>query len=218
MAGKVTITNATIVKEVPKLAAPVEIASTCDGYVSQTDISFNYVAGACEINAAGNGFTAAGFDGNDGEMILVITTSGLNDGIYTLAADTDAKLTLHADDVVTTETAAAAGTVVVYCVGMYKITPTKATGKLLIRYTEGTVAAGEVGMIPCVLNGSFWVAKNGDYTAFTATAASPGSYYLFIETAPYLQADGTILVMMKPLATKSIYTDHRPELEFIELP
>ena len=217
MAGIKTITNYTMVKEVPSLPVLAEPVNTCDGYISSAGIAFAYVAGACTLTIA-SGFTAAGFDGNDGETILVSSTSGLNDGIYTIAGDTDTVLTLGATDVIATETAAAAGTVVIYGVQIYKITPTKGTGKLLIIYSEGVAATGELGMIPCVLNGSFWAAKNGDYTQFAATTVTDSTYYLFIETAPYMQADGTILFMLKPLATKTLYTDHRPAAGFLELP
>lgn len=216
MAGIITVTVNTMTKEVPKSPTLQAPTANCDGYVTQTDISFNVSGTTYSLDAAGNGFSGGGFDGNDGEQILVITTSGLNDGLYTLVADTDAKLTVT--EVVTVETAAAAGTVVVYGVQVYKITPTKATRNLLIIYSEGVEAAGEAGMIPCVLNGSFWAANNDLYTAFAATTGTDKTWYLFIETAPYMQADGTIKVMLKPLATKSLYTDHRPALSFLELP
>lgn len=214
MAGIITVTVNTMVKEVPKLPVLQAPSANVDGYISSAGLTFAYVAGACTITAA-SGFTVAGFDGNDGEQILV-SGSVSNDGLYTLASDTDTVLTLGADDVLVAE--AAGATVVIYCVQVYKITPTKPSRNLLIIYSEGVAAAGEIGMIPCVLNGSFWAAKNTLYTAFAATTATDSTYYLFIETAPYMQADGTILFMLKPLATKSLYTDHRPAVSFIELP
>ena len=228
MAGQIEVTVAlggmeTLAREVPATLDLQPALSTCLGYISQSDISFADTAGVYTIVAAGNGFTAAHFAGNDGEQILVSssggTNSGVNDGLYTLVSDTDGTLTVT--EKVVTQSAAAAGTVVIYGVQVYNITPTRKTESLLIVYSEGLEAAGEVGMIPCVLNGDFWAANEGLYTAFAATAVSGtphGTYYLWIPTGKYLQSDGTIKVMLKPLATKELYTDHRPACGFIELP
>jgi len=219
MAGKITVTNHTMVKEVPKELTWQPVIATTEGYISAVDISFLYAAGACQINKAAAGFTAANFVASDGEMLLVESTSGVNDGLYTIVSDADQQIILGATDVIATESAAAAGTVKLTCVAVFVITPTKATRNLLITYTEGVIGAGEVGMIPCVFNGSFWAAKNTLYTAFAATVATPATCVLFIETAPYMQADGTILFMLKPVGTSSqLYTDHLPAASFIELP
>jgi len=224
MAGIVDVTVAlggmrNMVREVPVVPDLQPATAKSLGYISQADISFN-ASGATpnvySIDAAGSGFTAAGFDGCDGELILVSSTSKLNDGLYTLVADTDAKLTVVEPVIV--ETAVAAGTVVIYGVAVFKITPTKRMGQGLIVYSEGVEAVGEIGMIPCILNGAFWAANAGLYTAFAATTITATTYYLWVETAKFLQADGTILVMLKPLATKQLYTDHRPALGFIQLP
>lgn len=219
MAGQINVTVAlngmrTMVKEVPVCPDLQPALATCVGYISSAGITFAYIAGACTISIA-SGFTAAGFTGMDGEQILV-SGSGKNDGLYTLASDTDTVLTLSAADVLVAEVAGA--TVVIYGVQVYKITPTKKNENLLIVYSEGVEAAGEVGMIPCILNGAFWAANAGLYTAFAVTDTTDATYYLWIETSKFLQADGTILVMLKPKATKQLYTDHRPALGFIQLP
>ena len=217
MAGLITVTNSSMTKEVPVELDPSPVTATVDGYKSATDISFAYVAAACTIT--GTGFTAAGFDGSDDQVILVESTSKVNDGIYTIASDTDTVITLSATDVLITETAAAAGTVKLTCIGIFKIKPTRATAKLLIFYTEGVEAAGELGMIPCILNGDYWVAKNTLYTQFTATVATPAYCVLFVETAPYLQDDGYLYFFLKPIVTShDLYTDHRPAATLIELP
>ena len=185
MAGIITLTVDSMTKEVPlELSMQMAIAAT-EGYISATDISFAYVEDECTIDKAAAGFDAANFVASDDQMILIETTSGLNDGLYTIASDADQKITLAAGDVLTTETAAAAGTVTLTCVEVYKITPTRGPGKLFIFYTEGTPDAGELGMIPCVLDGDYWAAKNTHYKQFTATVASPAMCILFIETAPY---------------------------------
>lgn len=225
MAGQIEITVAlngmrTLTREVPSLPVLQPALSTCLGYISQADISFADTAGTYTIDAAGSGFSAAHFDGNDGEQILVSssggTNSGVNDGLYTLVSDADAQLVVT--EAVTTQTAAAAGTVVIYGVQVFNMTPTRKTENLLIVYSEGVEAAGEAGMIPCVLNGDFWAADAGLYTAFTATAGTDVTYYLWIPTAKYLQSDGTIKFMLKPKATNELYTDHRPACGLIELP
>ncbi len=217
MAGQIEVTVAlngmrTMVKEVPVCPDLQPALSTCVGYISNTGISF--AAADKSINIA-SGFTAAGFTGMDGEQIL-ISGSGKNDGLYTIVSDTDTKIIV--EEAIVEE--AAAATVVIYGVQVYNITPTKRMGQGLIVYSEGVEAAGEVGMIPCVLNGAFWAANNGLYTAFAATAVTGtgGTHYLWIETAKFLQADGTIKVMLKPLATKQLYTDHQPALGYIESP
>ena len=226
MAGIIDVTVAlngmrTMVKEVPVIPDLQPVISTTTGYVSATDISFAYVAGACTITSVAASLITTQHFASAKEMILVSSTSGLNDGLYTMESVAEGAITLHADEVLTTESAGAAGTVVIYAVAVYKITPTKRMGQGLIIYSEGLEAAGEVGMIPCILNGAFWAANAGLYTAFAATAVTGtphGTHYLWVETAKFLQADGTIWVMLKPKATKELYTDHRPALGYIELP
>ena len=218
MAGLITVTNPSLTKEVPVELDPSPVTATVDGYISDDGISFAFVDGACTISIAA-GFDAAGFDGSDDQVILVESTSGVNDGIYTIASDADTVITLSAADVLITETAAAAGAVVLTCIGIFKIKPTRPTSKLLIFYTEGVEAGGELGMIPCILNGDYWAAKNTLYTQFTATVASPAYCVLFVETAPYLQDDGYLYFFLKPIVTShDLYTDHRPAATLIELP
>jgi len=224
MAGIIDVTVAlngmrNMVKEVPAVPDLQPATAKSLGYISAATISFAKSAAATpvySIDDSGSGFVVAGFDGCDGEMILVSSTSKLNDGLYTLVSDVAGKLVVV--EPVITETAAAAGTVVIYGVAVYKITPTKGMEHGLIIYSEGVEAAGELGMIPCILNGAFWAANEGLYTAFAATLVTDTTSYLWVETGKFLQADGTMLVMLKPLATKQLYTDHRPALGFIQLP
>lgn len=225
MAGIINVTVAlngmrTMVKEVPVCPDLQPVTSTTTGYVSATDISFAYVAGACTIASVAASLITTQHFASAAEMILVSSTSGLNDGLYTMASVAEGAITLGATEVLTTETAGHAGTVVIYAVAVYKITPTKKMEQGLIVYSEGLEAGGHVGMIPCILNGDFWAANAGLYTAFAATAVTGtgGTHYLWVETSKFLQADGTILVMLKPIATKELYTWHRPALGFLQLP
>lgn len=220
MAGIVDVTVAlggmvTMERETPAL--PVLQAATAKslGYKTSAGISFDKTGTTYTINIA-SGFTAAGFTGCDGELILVSSTSGLNDGIYTIVSDTDTCLTVT--EAVQTESAGDAGTVVIYGVAVFQLTPTKKSENLLIIYSEGVEAVGELGMIPCAINGDFWAASTPLYTAFTATTVTDSTYYLVIETGKYLKSDGTIQFLLRPLATKQLYTDHRPAVGFLELP
>ena len=208
------ITNTTLVKETPVVATFVAADST--GYKTNTDISFAFVDGACTIT--GTGFTAAGLaTAVDGQRLLVSSTSGLNDGLYTIVDSnpTDTVITLAAGEVLTTETAAAAGTVVLYTVAVYKIKPTKATAKLLIKIFEG---GGEAGMIVSFISGSYWVAQNTELTTLATTVTESVDNYLFIETAPYMCADGYIYMVLRPVATDTLLAGHAPTVGFIELP
>ncbi|MCK4321996.1 hypothetical protein KAX08_05730 [candidate division WOR-3 bacterium] len=225
MAGIIDVTVAlggmrSLTKEVPAYCDLQPAIAATEGYISVATISFTHNAAAADtINDSGNGFTTANFVASDDEMILVESTSGLNDGLYTIAGDEQGVITLLSTDVLITESAADAGTVTLTCVAVYKITPTRGTGKLLIVYSEGVEATGELGLIPCLLNGDYWAAKNPHYTQFTATTVTDTTLYLFVETAPYLQDDGSMYLMLKPIVTSTqLYTDHRPAAGFIELP
>ena len=215
MAGNVTITNVTLVKEVPTVVA-MSAATAVDAYISSTGISFAYVENACTLTIA-SGFDAAGFNDQASERLLISSTSGLNDGLYTIMAanPTDTVITLLTGEVLTTETAAAAGTVVLYTVGVYKIKPTKGTGKLLIKIYQGTATAG---MIVSFISGSYWVAKNTELTTLATVATVSVDNYLFIETAPYMCADGYIYMVLRPVAAGILLTSHAPTVGFIELP
>jgi len=224
MAGQIEITVAlggmiTMEKGVPAEPNLQPALSTCIGYITSAGITFVDTAGVYTIHVA-SGFTAAHFAGNDGEQILVSSSggsnSGVNDGLYTIVSDTDTDLTVT--EKVVTQSTAEAGTVVIYGVQVFNITPTKKMGQGLILYSEGLEADGEVGMIPCVLNGDFWAASNGLYTAFAATTATKAVAYLWIETAKYLNSEGTIKLMLVPGSANELYTDHRPAAGFIELP
>ena len=224
MAGQIEITVAlggmeTMSREVPVCPILQPALSTCIGYITSAGITFVDTAGVYTIHVA-SGFTAAHFNGNDGEQILVSssggTNSGVNDGLYTIVSDTDTDITVT--ELVVTQSAAEAGTVVIYGVQVFNITPTKKSENLLLVYSEGVEAAGEVGMIPCVLNGDFWAAYDGLYTAFAATLVTDETHYLWIETAKFLNSAGTIKLMLVPHAASELYTDHRPAAGFIELP
>jgi hypothetical protein len=63
------------------------------------------------ITDSGNGFLVAGFQA--GDQITVTSTSGLNDGTYTIGSVVAGTITLLARNDLTTETAGAAGTVTI---------------------------------------------------------------------------------------------------------
>ena len=215
MAGQIEITVAlggmeTMSREVPVCPVLQPALSTCIGYITGTGISF--AAADKSINIA-SGFNAAGFTGMDGEQILV-SGSTSNNGLYTIVSDIDTKIIVS--EAIVEE--AAGDTVVIYGVQVFNITPTKKCEQMLLIYSEGVEAAGEVGMIPCVLNGDFWAANDGLYTAFAATLVTDETHYLWIPTAKYLNSSGTIKLMLKPKATKQLFTDHQPAAGYLELP
>src|SRR3990167_1573590 len=63
------------------------------------------------ITDSGNGFLVAGFQ--PGDQITVVSTSGLNDGSYTIGSVVAGTITLLARNDLTTEAAGAAGTVTI---------------------------------------------------------------------------------------------------------
>ena len=75
-----------------------------------TTIAFaENTADADTITDSGNGFLIAGFQ--PGDQITVSSTSGVNDGTYTIGSVVAGTITLLARNDLTTETAGAAGTV-----------------------------------------------------------------------------------------------------------
>lgn len=210
MAGNVDITNVTLVKETPTVVA-MSVATACNAYKTGTDISFAKTA----RTITGTGFTTAGFADMEGERILVSSTSGLNDGLYTILTDIDTVITLAVGDVLADETAAQAGTVVLYLVAVYKIKPTKPISRLLIKIYEG---GGNEGMIVSFISGSFWASNNAELTTLTTTVTESDDNYLFIETAPYMCADGYIYLVLRPVAEGKLLGTHAPTVGFIELP
>jgi len=78
--------------------------------VSETTIAF-VNSDPDTITDSGSGFLTAGFEA--GQIIVITTTSGTNDGTYTIASVAAGTITLIAADSLTTENAATAGTVAI---------------------------------------------------------------------------------------------------------
>lgn len=89
-------------------AVPVEKVDTVS--VSETTIAF-VDSNPDTITDSGSGFVTAGF--KIGQIIIVTTTSGTNDGVYTIASVTAGTITLIAANALTAENAATAGTVAI---------------------------------------------------------------------------------------------------------
>lgn len=87
-------------------AVPVELVNAAS--VSLTTIAF-VNSNPDTITDSASGFLTAGFE--PGQIIIVTTTSGTNDGVYTIASVAAGTITLIAADSLTTENAATAGTV-----------------------------------------------------------------------------------------------------------
>jgi len=78
--------------------------------VSETTIAF-VNSNPDTITDSGSGFLTAGFEA--GQIIVITTTSGTNDGTYTIASVAAGTITLIAANSLTTENAATAGTVAI---------------------------------------------------------------------------------------------------------
>lgn len=184
------------------------LSAANDGYVSAADISFDKTGVVYTINRAAGSFIDDGFVLDD--QIVVATTDGTNDGTYTISAAVEAlKLTVK-EPVVTDEAQASC---VIYSEEVFKITPTRRMGQTCIMvYNTAVATPGD--MTFSVAPGAFWAAG----VALTGIIADEGYTLLFVETALYLQADGTILLTLAPAAGKQLTTDHTAEVCFVELP
>lgn len=98
-------------------ATPAPAAWTDEQYAA-TSISFAAVSGTtpAKINDSANRFADKKFKSE--QPISIVTTSGTNDGVYTVAARGVSRgtLTLSSSDTLTTENAATAGTVTISAV------------------------------------------------------------------------------------------------------
>lgn len=99
-------------------ATPTPSAWSTDEQYSAATVSFAAASGStpAKINDSANGFVDKRFRSE--QPIKIATTSGTNDGTYTIAAMGVSRgtLTLSTSDSLTTETAATAGTVTIYAV------------------------------------------------------------------------------------------------------
>ena len=99
-------------------ATPEPAAWTTDEQYSATTISFAAVSGTtpAKINDSANRFADKHFKSE--QPIKIGTTSGTNDGTYTIAARGVSRgtLSLSSSDTLTTEAAVTAGTVTIYAV------------------------------------------------------------------------------------------------------
>ena len=98
-------------------ATPTPAAWTDEQYAA-TSISFAAVSGTtpAKINDSANKFADKKFKSE--QQFSIVTTSGTNDGVYTVAARGVSRgtLTLSSSDTLTTENAATAGTVTISAV------------------------------------------------------------------------------------------------------
>jgi hypothetical protein len=97
-------------------ATPAPATDDVELYADATTISFTAASGStpAKINDSAELFESKIFF-HGGMVIVVTTTSGVNDGVFTIADRGVAKgvLTLSSSDSLTTEAAAAAGTVTI---------------------------------------------------------------------------------------------------------
>jgi len=199
------------------LAIGVEKVLTClsalnNGYAVGNDFIFTIEAGNVYTitSATADWVNTVKFEIDD--QIVIKTPDGVNDGTYTI-------LTVNAT-VITVEEAvvddeAQTGTTI-HTEEVFKITPTRRMGQCCIMIYN-TADAGD--MTFSIAPGAFWaagVALTG--TINGNTAPDCGYTLLFVETALYLQADGTILLTLTPVASGRLVDTHTAEVCFVELP
>jgi len=194
------------------LAIGVEKVLVClsalnDGYVDLADVTITVPAGVSTITSAAGNFATSGFAVDD--QIVVATTDGTNDGTYTVLTVVAGVMTV-AETMVADEPQASFK---VYSEEVFKITPTRRMGQCCIMvYNTVTAAPGD--MTFSVAPGAFWAAG----VALTGIVADESYTLLFVETALYLQADGTILLTLAPATGKKLTTNHIAKVSFVELP
>lgn len=88
----------------------------------------------------------------------------------------------------------------------FVITPNKRDGKTLVRITVGPTNGAVAFSIAA---GDFWMG----ISAQTGSVAQATSEVIEIESAKYMQADGTIEITFTPATGKKLLTDHALSVE-----
>lgn len=183
-----------------------ELAALNDGYIAADDIVFSIEAGnVYTLTSVGAAFVSSGFAIDD--QIVIKTTDGVNDGTYTIKTVSTTVITVE-EAVVDDE--AQTGTTIT-SEEVFKITPTRRMGQTCIVVYNIT---GHGSLTFSLAPGAFWAAG----VALTGVVAAATHTMLFVETAKYLQADGTMLLTLTPAAAKKLTTNHVAKVAFLELP
>jgi len=107
-------------------------------------------------------------------------------------------------------TANAATSSVIDEVEVFTFTPNKQDGKTLIRITVGDTHGAVAFSISA---GDFWMGIDPK----TGSVAQATSEVIQIETAKYMQDDGTIAVTFTPASGKRLLTDHALSVELYSM-
>ena len=137
------------------------------------------------ITDSGNGFLVAGFQA--GDQITVASTSGLNDGAYTIGAVVAGTITLVARNDLTTETAGAAGTVTITAsknipdgISLNIKAKNSNTGNITVGYSSATALNTGTGWFSLDNNESIGVqVESTDSVWLDATVSGEGVEVLF---------------------------------------
>jgi len=197
---KTVATNTTLAREVIKVIA--NMAATAAGKLAALSATFVHNA------AAADHITGTGLEAFVADTKIKVVGSVSNDGIYTIASKTTNDLTLIATDVLVSEGPTA--DVEIFGIEEFVITPTRKTELtvIAIMYTTDT------GMTFSLAPGAFWAGGVALTGAVTITLLN----LLSVETAKYLQADGTMILTLIPVIAKALLTDHAAEVGLVELP
>jgi len=197
---KTVATNTTLAREVIKVIA--NMAATAAGKLGALSATFVHNASAADH------ITGTGLEAFVADTKIKVVGSVSNDGIYTIASKTTNDITLIATDVLVSEGPTA--TVSILGIEEFVITPTRRNEQtvIAIMYTTDT------GVTFSLAPGAFWAAGVALTGAVTITLLN----LLSVETAKYLQADGTMILTLIPVVNKALLTDHVAEVGLVELP
>jgi len=197
---KTVATNTTLDREVIKVIA--NKAATAAGKLAALTATFVHNA------AAADHITGTGLEAFVADTKIKVVGSVSNNGIYTIAAKTTNDLTLIESDVLVSEGPTA--TVSILGIEEFAITPTKRNEQTVIAIQYVTTAGLTFSLAP----GAFWASGVALTGAVTITLLN----LLFVETAKYLQANGTMVLTLIPVVNKDLITDYAAKVGLIELP
>lgn len=119
--------------------------------------------------------------------------------------------TLSAYDTETTVTANAATSSVVDATEAFTITPTKASNKVAIIFTNGAGHGAYTWSLPV---GDLWASDTA--TALTGSIADGATEVIQLEDGKHLK-DGKYIITLTPASGKRLLTDHAASMEVLEL-
>lgn len=199
---KTVVTNTTLARE--EIKAITNKAATATGKLAALSVTFAHNEGS------GDTLAGTGLEAFSADTKIKVVGSESNDGIYTIATSATNLLTLVDDEDNVLVNEGPTASVEIFGIEEFVITPTRRNEQTVIdiMYTTDT------GVTFSLAPGAFWAAG----VALTGAVTVAKHNLLFVETAKYLQADGTMILTLIPAINKALLTDHVAEVGFFELP